>query len=366
MLEFKTGDLFTEDVEALVNSVNCVGVMGRGIALQFKNNFPKNFEAYRKACDQDRVQPGEMFVFESPALGNPRYIINFPTKRHWRSKSRMVDLETGLAALANEIRSRDIRSLAMPALATDLGGLQWSDVRPAIEAALTDLDDVHVTVFEPGSVPKDGRPNRSQAVPAMTETRAILIGLIDRYLRGLLDPYITLLEVHKLMYFAKQAGAPLKLEFQQDRYGPYAPDLRFIMRELEGHYLTGYRDGGDQPLKEIRLIPGAVNDASVFLSSSASSRDAFERVSELVDGFESDFGLELLATVHWLCHAQPGLTGNSLVDETYRWGYQKRKFTRDQVGLAHRHLQSSGWLTKSPPSPPRSDSVAQEKLPGFC
>ena len=206
MIEFKTGDIFSEDAEALVNSVNCVGVMGRGIALQFKNLFPENFKAYRKACDRSEVQPGTMFVFESLTLGNPRYIINFPTKRHWRSKSKMADLESGLIALAIEIRARNIRSVAMPALATDLGGLSWSDVRPAIEAALSDLEGIHVTVFEPGSVPQDGRPNRSRAIPAMTETRAVLVGLVDRYLRGLLDPFITLLEIHKLMYFAKQTG----------------------------------------------------------------------------------------------------------------------------------------------------------------
>ena len=366
MLEFKTGDLFKEDVEALVNSVNCVGVMGRGIALQFKNLFPENFKAYRKACELGEVRPGAMFVFESPVLGNPHYIINFPTKRHWRSKSKMVDLEAGLNALAIEIRSRNIRSLAMPALATDLGGLSWSDVRPAIEAALGDLDGVRVMVFEPGSVPQDGRPNRSQAIPAMTETRAVLIGLMDRYLNGLLDPFITLLEIHKLMYFAKEAGAPLKLDFQQDRYGPYAPNLRFIMRELEGHYLMGYRDGGDDPHKEIQLVPGATKDASCFLDSSQAAREPFERVSELVDGFESDFGLELLATVHWLCHDRPNLSGNALVDATYRWGYQKRKFTREQIGLAHRRLQSLGWLTKPSPSPSLGESVTQKQLPGFC
>ena len=138
------------------------------------------------------------------------------------------------------------------------------------------------------------------------------------------------------------------------------------MRELEGHYLSGYLDGGDDPRKEIQLIPGAVADASDFLDSSTAAREGFERVSELVDGFESDFGLELLATVHWLCHDQPNLAGNALVDATYRWGYQKRKFTREQIGLAHRHLQSLGWLTETTPSSPLRESVTEKQLPGFC
>src|SRR5690242_6830780 len=125
MIEFKKGDLLSEDVEALVNSVNCVGIMGRGIALQFKNAFPDNFRAYAAACRRGEVQPGRMFVFETGRLLNPRYIINFPTKRDWRGKSRLEDIETGLAALAEEIRARGIRSIAVPPLGSGLGGLDW-------------------------------------------------------------------------------------------------------------------------------------------------------------------------------------------------------------------------------------------------
>ena len=129
MIEYKTGDLFKEDVEALVNSVNCVGIMGRGIALQFKRAFPENFKAYAEACRRTEVQPGRMFVFETGELANPHYIINFPTKRHWRGKSRMEDIESGLEALASEVKERNIRSIALPPLGSDLGGLNWADVR---------------------------------------------------------------------------------------------------------------------------------------------------------------------------------------------------------------------------------------------
>ena len=127
MIEYKVGDMFTEDVEALVNSVNCVGVMGRGIALQFKNLFPENFKAYAEACRREEVQPGQMFVYESGKMTNPRFIINFPTKRHWRGKSRMEDIESGLHALAREISERNIRSIALPPLGSGLGGLDWSN-----------------------------------------------------------------------------------------------------------------------------------------------------------------------------------------------------------------------------------------------
>ena len=215
MIEYKNGDIFDEDVEALVNSVNCVGIMGRGIALQFKNMFPENFNSYTAACKRDEVQPGRMFVFRTGQLTNPRYIINFPTKRHWRGKSRMEDIESGLKALSTEIKQRNIRSIAIPPLGSDLGGLKWTEVRPRIQAMLEELDDVEAVILEPGSAPADGRPNRSTNVPEMTPGRAALIGLMHQYLGGLLDPFVTLLEVHKLMYFLQEAGEPLNLKLRQ-------------------------------------------------------------------------------------------------------------------------------------------------------
>ena len=213
MIEYKTGDILSENAEALVNTVNCVGVMGRGIALQFKKAFPENFKAYAKACRHEEVQPGRMFVFETGQLDNPRYIINFPTKRHWRGKSRIKDIELGLEAFAQEIRERGVLSVAIPPLGSGLGGLDWNEVRPRIEKALTDLDDVRVVVFEPNGAPDANKMVRNREVPEMTPGRAALIGLMYKYLAGLLDPFVSLLEVHKLMYFLQEAGEPLQLRF---------------------------------------------------------------------------------------------------------------------------------------------------------
>ena len=154
MIEYKTGDILSENVEALVNTVNCVGVMGRGIALQFKKAFPENFKVYAKACKREEVQPGRIFVFEPGQLANPRYIFNFPTKRHWRGKSRIEDIELGLEALVKEIRARGVRSVAIPPLGSGLGGLDWNEVRPRIEKALAGIDDVRLIVFEPGGAPE--------------------------------------------------------------------------------------------------------------------------------------------------------------------------------------------------------------------
>ena len=304
MIEYKTRDILTEDAEALVNTVNCVGAMGRGIALQFKKAFPENFRSYAAACKRDEVKPGQMFVFETGQLVNPRYIINFPTKRHWRGKSRMEDIDAGLVALAKEIRARNIRSVAVPPLGSGLGGLDWSEVRPRIEAALRDLGDLKVVLFEPGGAPADARSTRSTEVPRRTTGRAVLVGLMDRYLRGLLDPFVTLLEVHKLMYFQQVAGEPLRLNFAKGRYGPYAENLRHQLHAIEGHMVSGYVDGGDAPGKHLELVPGAVEDARAFLDDNTDTLARFDKVSDLVEGFESPFGLELLATVHWLADSE--------------------------------------------------------------
>ena len=167
MIEYKIGDIFTEDSEALVNTVNCVGVMGRGIALQFKRRFPDNFKAYKTECQQGRMKPGCVFVYETGKMHPPGYIINFPTKRHWRGKSRMEDIEAGLESLANSIRSNGIRSIAIPPLGSGLGGLKWAEVRARMEAALQELYGVEIVIFEPGGGPADTGVNRYTCGPGL-------------------------------------------------------------------------------------------------------------------------------------------------------------------------------------------------------
>ena len=321
--------------------------MGRGIALQFKNAFPENFKSYAAACKRNEVQPGRMFVFETGQLTNPRYIINFPTKRHWRGKSRIEDIETGLAALAEEIRSRNIQSIAIPPLGSGLGGLDWSEVRPRIEAALREFSDLKVVVFEPSDASADTRANRSSDVPKMTAGRAALVGLMHRYLGGLLDPFITLLEVHKLMYFMQQAGEPLRLNYTKGPYGPYAENLRHVLKAVEGHLVSGYADGGDAPDKQLKLVPGAIEDAISFLKNKAETQARFERVSNLVEGFESPFGLELLSTVHWIISKERGRTMDDVVARTYAWNDRKKQFSRRQIALAVEVLSRKNWIAKN-------------------
>lgn len=341
MIEFKTGDILQADAEALVNTVNCVGIMGRGIALQFKNAFPANFKAYEAACACEEVQPGKMFVFETGTMTNPKYIINFPTKRHWRGKSRIEDIESGLKALVEEIRARGIRSVAIPPLGSGLGGLNWTDVRSRIVEALRGLNHVQVIVFEPNSAPVE---TKSREVPTMTAGRAALVVLMHRYLGGLMDPFVTLLEVHKLMYFMQEAGEPLRLQYSKAPYGPYAENLRHVLRAVEGHLVSGYADGGDAPDKQIELVPGAVKDAEAFLTEKGGTRERFDRVAKLVEGFETPFGLELLSSVHWVASRENVRSTEDAVSQVYAWNERKKRFSPRQIGIAFETLRAKGWL----------------------
>jgi len=346
MIEFRSGDILKDESDALVNTVNCVGIMGRGIALQFKDAYPDNFKFYAAACQRNEVQPGRMLVFETGRLSPPRYIINFPTKRHWRGKSRIEDIQSGLKALVEEVRARDIGSIAIPPLGSGLGGLDWATVRPYIEDAAKELADVRVVAYEPKGAPATGVMAHIRSVPKMTAGRAALVELVQRYLAGLLDPYVTLLEVHKLMYFMQEAGEPLRLRFMQAPYGPYAENLRHVLHAIEGHLISGYADGGDAPDKQLSLVPGAVKDAAAFLSKHADSRARFDKVATLVEGFESPFGLELLSTVHWVMKHESATTLHDAIERTYAWNDRKRQFTPRQSGIAVDVLSAQGWIMR--------------------
>jgi O-acetyl-ADP-ribose deacetylase (regulator of RNase III) len=341
MIEFRTGDILTADVEALVNTVNCVGVMGRGIALQFKNVFPENFRSYKVACVRDEVQPGKMFIYETGKFTNPKFIINFPTKRHWRGQSRMEDIESGLKALVMEIHDRGIKSIAIPPLGSGLGGLNWADVRPRIEAALRGVNDLTVIVFEPNSAPVT---TKSRDVPKMSPGRAALVVLTHRYLGGLMDPFVTLLEIHKLLYFMQEAGEPLRLDYAKALYGPYAKNLRHVLNAVEGHLVSGYADGGDEPNKHIELVPGAVADAEAFLAGTDETLGRSKKVGQLVEGFETPFGLELLATVHWVAKHEGAKTAEEAAKRVYAWNDRKRRFLPNQITIAFETLRTQGWL----------------------
>ncbi|HBN85050.1 MAG TPA: Appr-1-p processing protein [Clostridiales bacterium] len=245
--------------------------------------------------------------------------------------------------LAKVIKTYNIKSIAIPPLGSGLGGLDWFLVKGKIKAALIDIKDVEINVYEPTGAPKAEDMVRNKQVPSMTPGRAALVELIHFYLKGLLDPFITLLEIHKLMYFLQASGENLRLQYTKETYGPFARNLSHVLNVVEGHMLSGYADGGNNPRKRLELIPGATDDAKKFLSSQPDTLKRIERVSELVDGFETPFGLELLATVHWL--VKNGANSlNEVIEETYAWNQHKSQFSPRQIEIALRRLVSLQWV----------------------
>ena len=347
MIKLTHGDIFKADAEALVNTVNCIGVMGRGIALQFSKAFPENSKVYKAACDKKQLHPGTMLVYDLNRFENPRYIINFPTKRHWKGKSRIEDIESGLKALIEEVHKRNIHSIAIPPLGCGLGGLNWEQVRPMIENAFETLPDVNVLLYEPAGAPSAEVMVKEKIPPKMTVGRAALISLMRRYLEAVMDPFISLLEIHKLVYFMQEAGENLKLRYSKGLYGPYAENLRHLLSHIEGYFISGYGDAEDRPDKQIELHSEAAAQAETFLKHYDDTQKRFKRVVNLISGFETPFGMELLATVHWVATREGAATADEAILKTYAWNDRKRMFQEEHIRIAWEVLEQKGWLTKT-------------------
>ena len=205
-------------------------------------------------------------------------------------------------------------------------------------------------VYEPSDESRAVSTPAASRAPKVTPGRAVLVGLVERYLAGLMDLSVSLLEVHKLMYFAQEAGEPLRLVYRKAPYGPYAENLRHVLAAVEGHLLSGYGDGGDAPDKPLALLPGAVEAARALLEAHPETLARFERVAKLVEGFETPFGMELLATVHWVATREGARDDGAIVRAVHAWGPKKRLFTERQIALTARRLADDGWL--------RSEGVA--------
>lgn len=360
MLTEEHGNILESPADALVNTVNTVGIMGKGLALQFKQAYPGNFRAYESACRRGEVRLGRMFTYETGQLDGPRFVVNFPTKAHWRSRSKLSDIKAGLASLRGVIQERHIDSIAVPPLGCGNGGLDWSDVRPLIVEALGDLPGVTVMVYPPQETPSaKSMPVRTRR-PRMTVGRAALLAMMGSYVRlsqreeAATGDGASLLEIQKLMYFLQERGQQLKLDYVKGRYGPYAANLNHALEPLEGHYVRGYGDRSDYVLKlsPISLIPGAVNEATHWLKEHADDKtsDRISAVEELVTGFASAYGVELLATVHWTStrEAAEGSTDPAVLAEIIgNWNERKgRLFTEVHVGKAISRLEELGWIAQ--------------------
>lgn len=345
MIRYMRGDILAAQTEALVNTVNCVGVMGKGVALQFKKAFPDNFKEYAKACHYGDVVPGKMFIFENKELCGPRYIINFPTKRHWKGKSKIEDIDSGLKSLASDIERLNIKSIAIPPLGSGLGGLSWGIVQPLVERRLSGLHNTEIDVFEPGFNPRPEAMSDNDAPHALTRGRALLLVLIDQYLSACMDTSVTLLEIHKLLYLLQNTGEDLRLRYVKAEYGPYAENLKFVLKAMENYYITGYSGASESPRQEIELIPGALQDASEFLRGEKNAMDRVETVSKAIEGFETAFGLELLTTVHWVADKERFNTTPSIISAVHSWNARKSQFPDQAIEKAIERLSDSNLIT---------------------
>lgn len=344
MIEITKGNIIEAEAEALINTVNCVGYMGKGIALQFKKAFPENFKAYEKAVREGEVRPGKMFVFDTHSLVNPRYIINFPTKRHWRGKSKIGDIKAGLKALVQETQKRHIKTIAVPPLGCGLGGLDWNVVRPIIEKSFSEVPNVRVLLFEPVGPPEAKKMPVRTHRPGMTIARALFIKLMQQYTE--LAYRLTLLEIQKLAYFLQEAGEPLRLKYEAGIYGPYAHNLNKVLEMLEGHFTRGYGDS-QSPDVEIELLPGAPQSADAFLSDHPDSRRRLEKVARLIEGFETPYGMELLSSAHWVAvHSpSPAKSADEAIQAVHEWNERKqRMFRSDHIRIAWERLAELKWV----------------------
>jgi len=304
MITYTQGNLLEANVEALVNTVNTVGVMGKGIALMFKERFPANMTAYAKACEAKEVRTGKMFVTETGELMGPRWIVNFPTKQNWRAKSQLQWIIEGLADLRYFIEDNQVRSIAIPPLGAGNGGLDWAEVKPRIEQALGDLKGVDIVVYEPTA--RYQNVAKARGVEKLTPARALIAELVRRY--WVLGMECSLLEIQKLAWFLERAiegeglENPLDLRFEAKHYGPYADRLRHLLDALDGSYLKSDKRISDcGPLDVIWFNDARRDQVDLYLKTEAKAYlPALEKTTRLIDGFESPFGLELLSTVDWL------------------------------------------------------------------
>ncbi len=309
MIRYTQGNLLEAEVEALVNTVNTVGVMGKGIALMFKEAFPDNFKDYAASCKAGELKTGRMFITERHNLFGPKWIINFPTKQHWRHPTKPEWVLEGLQDLHRVIVEHKIHSIAIPPLGCGNGGLDWSVVKPMIAAELADLDDVDIVVYEPTATYQNVA--KKQGVKKLTPARALIAELVRRY--SVLGLECSLLEVQKLAWFLERhiekmaVDNPLKLQFSANKFGPYTNRLEHLLNALDGSYLHCEKRITDaEPLDIIRFDDAQKEAVQQYLNSAEAKnyQNALQATSRLIDGFESPLGMELLATVDWLVYKE--------------------------------------------------------------
>lgn len=343
-MKFIKGNLLDSEAEALVNTVNIVGVMGKGIALQFKERFPENFRAYSRACKNGEVKIGKMFVHDELTINGRKTIINFPTKEQWFRKSQYKYIEEGLQDLVSVIRNRKLKSVAIPPLGAGNGGLSWNKVKLLMTQYLSELKDVELLIFEPNAEIKKILQKESQRKDIkLTPARAMLLYSLFKYER--FGEHSTVFTANKIMYFLQQSGENLRLKFEPYTYGPYAQAVEKVLYALNGKYLSGLEQMQAGPFEQLKLDYSKYDEIKDFVNKNldASQKQRLTDLFKFIDGFESTFSLEILSSVHYLKKNNPGLTKEEILNKIQNWNDRKKsRINEYHVELAHEQLDNYG------------------------
>lgn len=342
MIKFTKGNILTADVDALVNTVNTVGVMGKGIALAFKKAFPLNYKLYKEVCDKKEFLVGNMFITNTGQL-TPKFIINFPTKEHWRGRSKIEYIELGMKNLVETIIYNDIKSIAIPPLGCGNGGLEWSIVKPIILDELKKIDKkIDVIIYEPGF--NNQIINKKKEI-SLTPARAMLLHALKDY--QVLGYSINLLVVQKIAYFLQRIGEPLNLQYEKGYYGPYSNRLQHLLKYLNGYYLN-FKHEETKPSSVVSINHFEKVNKYTEKELNNNQLERLKKLKELIEGFESPYGLELLATVDYISQNENIKDTDEIVNKIGEWTQRKKEIMKPfHIKTAHNRLQeyySQKWL----------------------
>lgn len=340
MIHYTTGNLLESEAEALVNTVNTVGVMGKGIALQFKNAFPNNYKLYAKACKEKELNVGELLVTEEQSLlGGKKIIINFPTKTDWRKPSEYSYIEEGLAKLATVIVEQNIKSIAIPPLGAGNGGLDWNKVKVLMEKHLSVVGS-DIQIFQPNAFIQEVlKKERVKLTPARAMLLSVLFDLVKN------GEFVSEFSAEKIAYFLQRFGARqiFNLEFQPNFYGPYSGKVKHVLYYLNGSYITGYLSKDKKPFEELGLMLEAEGEVNEYLESKENQENSnvVKKTKEFLSGFYSTFSLELLSTVDYIMAEKKTDSVEEITKYLESWSSRKKTLFSNPkfVALATQHIQ---------------------------
>ena len=344
MIKYVEGNLFESKSEALINTVNTVGIMGKGIALQFKKLYPNNYKEYKDKCDSGQFNVGQLIVTEDQniATGN-KIIINFPTKTHWRKPSEYEYIEKGLDTLIHTIKHHNIKSIAIPPLGSGNGGLKWSKVKTILEFKLSQIDDCDFYIYQPNS---DVKEVLNKERVKLTPARGMLLYMLFELVKN--GEFVSEFASEKLCYFLQRFGAKehFKLDFQANFYGPYSGKVRHVLNHLNGSYISGYASKDKKPFEELNLFIDSEVQIREYINSNAELKKIVEETNSFLKGYYSSFGLELLSTVDFIANSNVNSDTNFIKEKLVKWSDRKKTLFAKEIFIdkSIQHLKESALI----------------------